>query len=294
MRHNPFKGFGVALITPFTTDGMVDFTALRSLVRDVIANGADFLCVLGTTAETPTLTPEERESVKRAVREEAEGKVPLLLGAGGNCTRSVCEELRREGSTEGFDGVLIVTPFYNKPSQEGLYQHFHAVAEATTLPVVLYNVPGRTGVNLMPETVVRLANDCTNIVAVKEASGRVVQAQDILRSAPEDFEVLCGDDGVTPALLAVGAVGVISVLGNAFPKEFGEMTHAGLQGDFETVRKRHRQLTPFYRLMLCDGNPSGIKSLLSQQGKAENVLRLPLVPATEATQNALREALKSF
>ena len=291
---NPFKGFGVALITPFTPDGMVDHTALRSLVRGIIGKGADFLCVLGTTAETPTLTPEEREAVKRTVREEAGGRVKLLLGAGGNCTRTVCEELRREGSTEGFDGVLIVTPYYNKPSQEGLYQHYCTVAAATSLPVVLYNVPGRTGVNLSPETVVRLANDCPNIVAVKEASGRVVQGQDIIRLAPEGFDVLCGDDAVTPALLAVGAVGVISVLGNAFPREFGDMTHAAMRGDFATVRTLHRRLTPFYRLMLCDGNPAGIKSLLSQQGKAQNVLRLPLVPATEATQAALREALKGF
>lgn len=292
MKSNPFKGFGVALATPFRTDGTVDHTALRSLVRDIIDNGADFLCVLGTTAETPTLTFEEREAIKQTAKEETRGCMPLLLGAGGNCTQAVCEELRRKGSTEGFDGVLIVTPFYNKPSQEGLFQHYKAVSAATPLPVVLYNVPGRTGVNLMPETVLRLALACENIVAIKEASGRVVQAQDIIRDAPDGFDVICGDDGITPELLSVGAVGVISVIGNAFPQAFADMTHAGIEGDFAKVREIHQRLNPFYRLMLVDGNPAGIKSLLALQHKAENILRLPLVPASEATQKALREAME--
>ncbi len=290
-KHNPFKGFGVALATPFAPDGSVDVEALRKLVLTTLEGGADFLCVLGTTAETPTLNAEERELVKKTVREVVADRVPLLLGCGGNCTQSVCEALLDPTTTEGFAGVLIVAPYYNKPSQEGLYRHYAAVASSTKLPVVIYNVPGRTGVNIDPKTVVRLANDYENIVAVKEASGRTVQTQDIVREAPEGFDVISGDDGITPQLIAIGAVGVISVLGNALPREYGEMVHAALRNDFPTVRKFHEQLGQFYRLMMVDGNPAGVKSLLHLQGRIQNVLRLPLVPASEATETALREAL---
>ncbi len=290
-KHNPFKGFGVALATPFAPDGSVDVEALRKLVLTTLEGGADFLCVLGTTAETPTLNAEERELVKKTVREVVADRVPLLLGCGGNCTQSVCEALLDPTTTEGFAGVLIVAPYYNKPSQEGLYRHYAAVASSTKLPVVIYNVPGRTGVNIDPKTVVRLANDYENIVAVKEASGRTVQTQDIVREAPEGFDIISGDDGITPQLIAIGAVGVISVLGNALPREYGEMVHAALRNDFPTVRKIHEQLGQFYRLMMVDGNPAGVKSLLHLQGRIQNVLRLPLVPASEATETALREAL---
>ena len=225
------------------------------------------------------------------MREVVADRVPLLLGCGGNCTQSVCEALLDPTTTEGFAGVLIVAPYYNKPSQEGLYRHYAAVASSTKLPVVIYNVPGRTGVNIDPKTVVRLANDYENIVAVKEASGRTVQTQDIVREAPEGFDVISGDDGITPQLIAIGAVGVISVLGNALPREYGEMVHAALRNDFPTVRKIHEQLGQFYRLMMVDGNPAGVKSLLHLQGRIQNVLRLPLVPASETTETALREAL---
>lgn len=288
-RHNPFKGFGVALATPFAEDGNIDIEALRKLVQATLDGGVDFLCVLGTTAETPTLSADDRELIKRTVREVVDGRVPLLLGCGGNCTQSVCEALLDPATTEGFAGVLIVAPYYNKPSQEGLYRHYAAVASSTKLPVVLYNVPGRTGVNIEPKTVLRLANEYENIVAVKEASGRTVQTQDIVRDAPEGFEVISGDDGITPQLIAIGAVGVISVLGNALTKDYGEMVHAALRGDFLTARKLHQHLGPFYRLMMVDGNPAGVKALLHLQGRIKNVLRLPLVPVSAATEEELRK-----
>lgn len=293
-RKNPFKGLGIAMATPFRKDGSLDAHSLRSLMESLIANGADFICVLGTTAETPTLSEEERAEVRRIAVEVNQGRVPLLLGAGGYCTGEVCRFLQTT-DLEGFDGVLIVTPYYNKPSQEGLYQHFKAVSESSPLPVVLYNVPGRTGVNLQAETTLRIAQDCTNVVAIKEASGNLGQIDSILRCAPEGFEVLSGDDAITLELLSIGAVGVISVIGNAFPKEFGQMVHSMAErGDLQEAVERHRRFAELFALMTADGNPAGIKALLSVQGKAENVLRLPLVPAREETVERIKTALLHF
>lgn len=292
-RKNPFKGLGVALATPFKQDGTIDHPALESLVEAQISGGIDFLCVLGTTAETPCLNEEEKQSVIDTVSRTNHGRVPMLLGAGGNNTQAVCASLKRM-DLSAFEGVLIVCPFYNKPSQEGLYQHFHAVSEASPVPVVLYNVPGRTGVNLEADTTLRIAHDCPNVVAVKEASGKIAQIEQIIDHAPEGFEVLSGDDAITFELLTLGATGVISVVGNAYPEAFGQMVHCALQHDYNTSLAIHRNLCECFRLLSADGNPSGIKALLSVQGKAQNVLRLPLVPARAETLKALAEFEQKF
>ena len=255
MAHNIFKGLGIALVTPFTSDGQVDYTSLKRLVDYQINNGADFFCILATTGETPTLTSEEKARIKELVVNTVQGRLPILMGCGGNNTAAVVEELRT-GDFKGVDGVLSVCPYYNKPSQEGLYQHFKAIAEATKLPVVLYNVPGRTGVNLKAETTVRLARDCQNIVAIKEASGSLEQVDEIIKNKPRDFDVISGDDALTYPMVACGAVGVISVIGNALPREFSKMLRLEMKGEFEGALKIHHRFTDLFSLLFVDGNPA--------------------------------------
>jgi 4-hydroxy-tetrahydrodipicolinate synthase len=293
MPHNVFKGLGIALITPFTEDGSVDFVALKRIIEYQIKNGADFLCVLATTAETPTLLAEEKLAIKNAIVETVKGRVPILMGCGGNCTAAVVEELKN-GDFSGVDGVLSVCPYYNKPSQEGLYQHFKAIAAATKLPVVLYNVPGRTGVNLKPETTVRLAHDCKNIVAIKEASGNMEQIDEIIKNKPNTFDVLSGDDALTFPMIACGAVGVISVIGNALPKEFSKMLRLELKGEYSGARKIHHKFTELFKLLFVDGNPAGVKAMLHQMGLINNVLRLPLVPTRLTTLEKIDSILKEL
>lgn len=288
-RNNPFKGLGIAVVTPFRPDGAVDYEALERLVEAQISAGADFLCVLGTTAETPCLTADEKERVMACAVRTAAGRVPLLLGCGGNHTAAVCDYLRQADLT-GFSGVLIVCPYYNKPTQEGLYRHFCAVAEASPLPVVLYNVPGRTGVNMEAETTLRLAREHENVVAIKEASGKKDQIRQIIALAPTGFDVISGDDALTRELLEAGAVGVISVIGNAYPAGFGKMVRAALAGRAEEAKRTDESLAELYRLMVTDGNPAGIKALLTVQGRIGNRLRLPLVPAGEATCREIKQA----
>ena len=242
------KGMGVALITPFKSDGSVDYNALVRLVEYQVQNGVDFLCVLGTTAETPTLTEEEKRQIKKVVIERVNGRVPILLGISSNCTQTVLNTLKNEDFT-GVDAVLVAVPYYNKPSQEGIYQHYKAIAEATDLPVVLYNVPGRTGVNMTAETTLRLARDFKNIVAIKEASGNITQMDDIIKNKPENFDVISGDDGITFPLITLGAVGVISVIGNAFPREFSRMTRLALAGDYNNALTIHHQFTELFKLL---------------------------------------------
>jgi 4-hydroxy-tetrahydrodipicolinate synthase len=293
MIQNKLRGMGVALVTPFDEEGNVDFEALARLVDYQLENGTDFLCVLGTTAETPTLSKEEKDQVKRCVIERVNGRVPILLGVGSNSTQAVVEAVKNEDMT-GVDALLVVVPYYNKPSQEGIYQHYKAVAEATTLPIVLYNVPGRTGVNMTAETTLRLARDFENIVAIKEASGNITQMDEILKNKPEGFDLISGDDGITYPLVSLGAVGVISVLGNAFPGEFGKMTRLAMEGDYVQALTIHHQFTEMYRLLFVDGNPAGAKALLSMMGMMKNKLRLPLVPAREITCEQLQTAWKSL
>ena len=282
MKQNIFRGLGIALITPFTEQGEVDYEALQRLVEYQIENGADFLCILATTGETPCLSKEERLKIKDFIVSLVKGRLPVVVGCGGNNTAAVVEELKT-GDFKGIDGILSVCPYYNKPSQEGLYQHFKAIAGATKLPVILYNVPGRTGVNMKPETTVRLAKDCQNIVAVKEASGNLEQVDEILKNKPDGFAVLSGDDSLTYPMIACGAEGVISVIGNALPKEFSRMIRLEQRGEFEAAVKIHHKFTDLYSLLFVDGNPAGVKALLHEMGFINNILRLPLVPTRVAT-----------
>lgn len=291
MAQNIFKGLGIALVTPFTQEGEVDYTALSRLVDYQLANGADFLCILATTGETPTLTADEKAKIKQMVIEKAGDKVPVLMGCGGNNTAEVVRELK-EADFAGIDGILSVCPYYNKPSQEGLYQHFKAIATASPLPVVLYNVPGRTGVNLKAETTVRLAKDCPNIVAIKEASGSLEQVDEIIKNKPDCFDVISGDDALTFPMIACGAAGVISVIGNALPKEFSRMIRLEMKGEIDAARKIHHRFTDLFNLLFVDGNPAGVKAMLHEMGMIENVLRLPLVPTRLTTMQRISDCLK--
>jgi 4-hydroxy-tetrahydrodipicolinate synthase len=293
MMQNIFKGLGVALVTPFKADGSVDYDTLRRLLDYQLSNGVDFLCVLGTTAETPCLSAEEKLKVKNIVVEKVQGRVPILLGCGGNNTAAVVESLKNDDFT-GVDGILSVCPYYNKPSQEGLYQHFKAIANATELPVVLYNVPGRVGVNMTAETTLRLANDCSNIVAIKEASGNFAQIDDIIKNKPSHFDVISGDDGITFPLITLGAVGVISVIGNALPKEFSRMVRLALNGDYKNALEIHHKFTELFGLLFVDGNPAGVKAMLNIMGLIENQLRLPLVPARITTLGEISAIVKEL
>ncbi len=293
MVHNIFKGLGIALITPFNQDGSVDYKSLIRLVEYQLNNGADFFCILATTGETPTLTAEEKQKIKDLVVDLVGGRVPILMGCGGNNTAAVVAELQT-GDFRGIDGVLSVCPYYNKPSQEGLYQHFKAIAAATKLPVVLYNVPGRTGVNLQAKTTVRLARDCQNIVAIKEASGNLEQVDEIIKNKPEGFDVISGDDSLTFPMVSCGAVGVISVIGNALPKEFSKMIRLQMKGEYDPARKIHHRFIDLFSLLFVDGNPAGVKAMLHEMGYIENVLRLPLVPTRISTLQRMSEIMKEL
>ena len=287
------KGLGVALATPFNKDLSIDFEALGALVDYQIEGGADFIVVLGTTGEAVTLTEAERTEITRFVANRTAQRVPLVLGMSGNCTASLIQTIADTDFT-GYDAILSVVPYYNKPSQEGLYRHFAEVARASSLPVVLYNVPGRTGVNIAAETTLRLAHEFPNIVAIKEASGNLKQIEEILSRRPEGFEVISGDDALTYPLISIGAEGVISVVGNAFPKEFGQMVRLCLEGNFNEALPIHHRFQNLYDELFVDGNPAGIKYLLHEMGFCENQLRLPLVPTRPETGEKLDRILASL
>ena len=293
MVHNIFKGLGIALVTPFKEDGSVDYKSLIRLVEYQLANGADFLCILATTGETPTLTTEEKQQIKDTIVSLVNGRIPILMGCGGNNTASIIEELQTR-DFQGIDGILSVCPYYNKPSQEGLYQHFKAIANATRLPVVLYNVPGRTGVNMTAATTVRLAHDCDNIVAIKEASGNLEQVDEIIKNKPRGFDVISGDDALTFPMVSCGAVGVISVIGNALPKEFSKMIRLQMKGEYDPARIIHHRFIDLFSLLFVDGNPAGVKAMLHEMGFIENVLRLPLVPMRIKNMQRMAEILKEL
>lgn len=293
MPKNRFTGMGVALITPFKKDGSIDYDALRRLIEYQIKNGTDYFVVLGTTAETPTLTKQERAELVSFVTSQINGRVPIVLGMGGNCTKALVEEIRSTDLSQ-VDAILSVTPYYNKPSQEGLYRHYAEVAQNSRVPVILYNVPGRTGVNLTAQTTLRLANEFKNIIAIKEASGNFAQIDDIIKNKPDDFMVISGDDGITFPLITLGAVGVISVIGNAFPKEFSRMVRLALNGDYNGAREIHYRFSELIDLLFVDGNPAGVKSMLSVMGFIENELRLPLVPTTINTFEKIRFVLNQL
>ena len=293
MANNKFRGLGIALITPFAKDGSIDLAALDRLVEYQIKRGADFLCIMGTTAETPTLSSDEKTMLKYHLVDRVSGRVPLLMGCGGNNTAAVVRELETS-DWKGIDGILSVCPYYNKPSQEGLYQHYAAIAKASPVPVVLYNVPGRTGVNMTAETTLRLARDFDNIVAIKEASGNIAQMDDIIKNKPANFDVISGDDGITFPLITLGAVGVISVIGNALPSEFSRMVRLALKGEYSTSLTIHHKFTELFKLLFVDGNPAGVKAMLSEMGMIENVLRLPLVPTRLTTMEKISSIVREL
>ena len=284
------RGMGVALITPFKEDESVDYDALLRLVDYQLQNGTDYLVVLGTTAETPTLTEGEKKQIVELVVNKVNGQIPVIIGEGGNNTRAIVDKLKKNDYV-GIDGILSVVPYYNKPSQEGIYQHYKAISEASSLPIIAYNVPGRTGVNMTADTTLRIANEFRNIVAVKEASGNMTQMDDIIKRKPEHFDVISGDDGVTFPLITLGAVGVISVIGNAFPCEFSRMTRLALEGDYASALTIHHSFNELFNLLFVDGNPAGVKCMLNMMGYIQNKLRLPLVPTRITTYEQIRNVL---
>lgn len=285
MKHNPFKGTGIALITPFKADLSVDVDALTRIVNHVIENGADFLVVLGTTSEAPTLTANEKELVINTILKINNGRLPVMLGMGGNNTQAVIEAIKAQ-NFDGIQGILSVVPYYNKPNQRGMKAHFDAIADVSPVPVVVYNVPGRVGVNLQAATCVELAQN-PNIIAVKEASGNLQQIMEILRDKPADFDVLSGDDGITQPLMALGAQGVISVAANAYTNPFSRMMKAMKDGRTDEALHLHYAMLRMNQLIFADGNPAGIKCLMSQMGLCQNVLRLPLVSVNEKVKEEI-------
>ena len=288
-----FKGLGVALITPFTANEAVDFAAVAKIVDNLIAGGVDYILVLGTTGETPTLTTDERKALIRFVRDRVAGRVKLMVGVGGNCTRDVVTTLKK-WDLSGYDAILSVNPYYNKPNQEGLYQHFKAIAEASPLPVMLYNIPGRTGVNMAPETIARLANDCPNIIGVKEASGNLEQMAQVKALAPSDFLLISGDDSLTVEVIKLGGVGVISVLANAYPAQTKEVVSLALEGNIENAEAKLQALDGIIASLFEEGNPVGIKSLLQLKGVCSNTMRLPLVSGSEALQSKMKTLISEY
>lgn len=275
---NLFKGAGVALVTPFNADMSIDFPALRRLVAEQISGGTNYLVVQGTTGESPTLNSEEKKQVLETVLEVNNGKLPIVYGVGGNNTLEVAEAFTK--IPKGVDGILSVAPYYNKPTQAGYLAHYKALASATDLPIILYNVPGRTGSNVLAETTLELA-EIKNIVAMKEASGNMEQIMEIIRCKPQGFLVLSGDDAITLPLIAAGADGVISVVANSFPAHFSQMVTSALSGDFETARKLHYDLLPVTKLLFAEGNPGGVKIALEELGWMKPFMRLPLVQVSE-------------
>jgi 4-hydroxy-tetrahydrodipicolinate synthase len=279
-------GTGVALVTPFNEDFSIDTEALKRIVNFSIDNGIEYLVVLGTTAENATLSQDEKELVIKTVIETNNGRLPLVLGVGGNNTMKVVDELKTRDLSD-FAAILSVSPYYNKPTQEGIYQHFKAVAEASPIPVILYNVPGRTASNMLPSTVLRLANDFENVVAIKEAAGDIVQAMEILKNKPKDFLVISGDDMIALPMILAGGSGVISVIGQGFPKEFSEMIRLGLNRKVDEAFKTQYLLSDCIDMIFEQGNPAGIKQVFLSLGIAEKTVRLPLVNVDESLSNRI-------
>ena len=282
----PFKGLGVALVTPFNQDGQIDFDTLARIVENLIEGSVDFLCVLGTTAETPTLTSDERLTVTKFVIKQVNGRIPIMVGCSSNCTATAVEQIKQY-QLDGIDGILSAVPFYNKPSQEGVFRHFAEIAKASSKPIILYNVPGRTGINMTAQTTLRIAREFKNVIGVKEASGKMDQIKEIIGNAPEHFKVIVGDDSLAMEAIQNGSVGVISVIGNAIPKTFGKLVHLSMEGKFNEAAAIQQQLDPLYGLLFKEGNPCGVKAVMADQNKLQNVMRLPLVPVSDALHNEI-------
>ena len=277
---------GVALVTPFNQDGQIDFDNLARIVENLIEGSVDFLCVLGTTAETPTLTSDERLTVTKFVIKQVNGRIPIMVGCSSNCTATAVEQIKQY-QLDGIDGILSAVPFYNKPSQEGIYRHFAEIAKASSKPIILYNVPGRTGINMTAQTTLRIAREFKNVIGVKEASGKMDQIKEIIDNAPEHFKVIVGDDSLAMEAIQNGSVGVISVIGNAIPKTFGKLVHLSMEGKFNEAAAIQQQLDPLYGLLFKEGNPCGVKAVMADQNKLQNVMRLPLVPVSDALHNEI-------
>ncbi|WP_299097821.1 4-hydroxy-tetrahydrodipicolinate synthase [Winogradskyella sp.] len=288
-----FIGTGVALITPFKADLSIDFEALERLVEHNINNGTEYLVISGTTGESVTVTAEEKKTLVEFISKVNNGRVPLVLGIGGNNTASIISEINNT-DLSSIDAILSVSPYYSKPTQEGIYQHFKAIAEVSPKPIILYNVPGRTSSNVLPETTIRLANDFKNIIAVKEAGNNVHQYLELLRTKPDDFLVLSGDDDLALGVALAGGSGVISVIGQALPKEFSEMIRLGIAGKAKEAYKTHFDLMPITRLIFSENNPAGIKAVLEALNISESHVRLPLVEATDQLKNDIKSALKDL
>lgn len=288
-----FTGTGVAIVTPFTTAGEIDFTALGKLIQHLIAGSVDYLVVLGTTGETATLSKEEKKKIYSYVAEQAAGKITLVAGIGGNNTREVVENIEHFNYT-GYTGILSVSPYYNKPNQQGIYLHYKAVAECTDKPVILYNVPGRTGMNMTADTTLRLAHDFTNFVAMKEASGNFDQCMEIIKNKPNAFQVISGDDAYTLPFISMGMDGVISVVANAYPQQFSDMVRKALAGQIADARTMHYALLDIMKLIFADGSPGGIKVILEAMGICGPSVRLPLAPVNEQVKVQLLAAMEKI
>lgn len=287
---NELRGLGVAMITPMKRDLSIDINALKKLTEHLVVNGADYLVVMGTTGESVTLDKEDKKAVLETVLTANAGRKPVVLGVGGNNTFELSHQLDRLDTT-GLAAILSVSPYYNKPTQNGLFEHYKSLSEHSKLPIILYNVPGRTSSNMLPETVLRIAFDCRNVIGIKEACGNMEQIMSIIREKPEHFMVISGDDAITLPLIAAGADGVISVVGNAFPKEFGAMVHHALRNEFAEARALHYKLLRITHNLFVEGNPAGIKEVLAHLDICENYMRLPLVPVSQATSETLRRLL---
>ena len=288
-----FVGTGVALVTPFKKDFSVDFEALERIVNHVIEGGVEYLVVLGTTGEPATLTSEEKEMVIDTIVKANNKRLPLVLGVGGNNTMQLVEELKTRDFSN-FSAILSVSPYYNKPTQEGIYQHFSAIAKASPLPVILYNVPGRTASNMLPSTVLRLANEFSNIIGIKEAAGDIVQAMKIIQHKPKDFLVISGDDMITLPMVLAGGSGVISVIGEGFPKEFSQMVRLGLERKVDEAYELHYKIADATDMIFEQGNPAGIKQVFKALGLAENTVRLPLVEVNEDLTSRINQFTKNI
>lgn len=289
---NKFKGLGVAMVTPFKTDKSIDFEGLENLINHLIDGGVKYLVVMGTTGENPTITTEEQNDILKKVVEVNAKRLPIVFGVGGNDTSSIINRLNSEDIAD-IDGILSVSPYYNKPSQEGIFQHYKAISYASKWPIIMYNVPGRTGSLVSAETTLRIA-ELPNVICTKEASGSLDICMDIIRQAPDDFGVISGDDNYTLSYIAAGMQGVISVIGNAYPKEFSQMVNYALDGDYKNARHLHYKLLPLMKSIFMDGNPGGVKYVLSKLGICENQFRLPVVPIDKATMKALDLAMEKF
>jgi len=291
--NDKFRGTGVAVVTPFAKSGDIDFESFGKVLDHLIVNGVEYLIVMGTTGETPTLSKDEKKAVLDFSIRKIKSRVPLVIGIGGNNTAEVVHSIH-DTKFEGIDAILSVSPYYNKPQQQGIFEHFKAIAEASPVPVILYTVPGRTGGNIIAETTLKLANASANIIGIKEASGNFDQVYHLLKYRPKDFLIISGDDNLTLPFLAAGVDGVISVGANAYPKEFSEMVRTGLKGDFEKARNIHFQLLEFMSAIFADGSPAGIKAALEIRQLCGNFLRLPLVPVNEATYIKIRNCIEQI